>query len=120
MTNTTCVAALDRQMLVVLTLGRAKCKMYPVEVEKIGGGGIPRSSAKKIVKRTNKDAMPSPSSDQRRCGYAWRRMFVRRSATRRPHMQFIKIIVIYIDYEDKNLALSGSSASGVEVSISGR
>ena len=120
MTNTTCVAALDRQMLVVLTLGRAKCKMYPVEVEKIGGGGIPRSSAKKIVKRTNKDAMPSPSSDQRRCGYAWRRMFVRRSATRRPHMQFIKIIAIYIDYEDKNLALSGSSASGAEVSVSGR
>ena len=116
MTNTTCVAALDRQMLVVLTLGRAKCKMYPVKVEKIGGGGIPRSSAKKIVKRTNKDAMPSPSSDQRR----WRRMFVRRSTTRRPHMQFIKIIAIYIDYEDKNLALSGSSASGAEVSVSGR
>ena len=64
--------------------------------------------------------MPSPGSDQRRCGYAWRRMFVRRSATRRPHMQFIKIIAIYIDYEDKNLALSGSSASGAEVSVSGR
>ena len=114
------MAALDRQMLVVLTLGRAKCKMYPVEVEKIGGGGISTSSAKKIVKRTNKDAMPSPSSDQRRCGYAWRRMFVRRSATRRPHKQFIRIIAIYIDYEDKYLTLSGSSASGVEVSISGR
>ena len=93
--------------------------MYPTEVEKIGGGCF-SSSVKKFRIRTNKDAKPSPSSDQRRCGYAWRRMFVRRSATRRPHKQFIRIIAIYIDYEDKYLTLSGSSASGVEVSISGR
>ena len=92
--------------------------MYPTEVEKIGGGCF-SSSVKKFKIRTNKDAKPSPSSDQRRCGYTWRRMDIRRSATRRPHRQFIKIITNYIDYEDKNLALSGSSASGAEVSVSG-
>ena len=93
--------------------------MYPTEVEKIGGGCF-SSSVKKLKIRTNKDAKPSPSSDQRRCGYTWRRMDIRRSATRRPHKQLIKIFTNYIDYEDKNLALSGSSASGVEVSLSRR
>ena len=44
-------------MLVVLTWGRAKCKMYPTEVEKIGGGCF-SSSVKKFTE-SEPTKMPS-------------------------------------------------------------